>query len=50
MEVDPLQGAEAGLPRVPDFELLRKIGTGGFGEVWLGRDSSGHGLVAVGRL
>ena len=34
-------------PDVPDFDLLRPIGSGGFGEVWLARNRTTGRLCAV---
>ena len=32
---------KAGFPSVPDHKLLRRIGEGSYGEVWLGRGITG---------
>ena len=37
-------------PSLPDYQLLRVLGRGGFGTVWLARNLLDHGLVAVKRL
>ncbi len=34
-------------PEIPDFELIRQIGQGGFGRVWLARNRTTHQLRAV---
>jgi hypothetical protein len=34
-------------PEIPDFDLLRQIGRGGFGRVWLARNRATHQLRAV---
>ena len=39
--------ADAIPPEVPDFELIRPIGEGGFGQVWLGRNQTTGRLRAV---
>lgn len=39
--------AEGLAPEVPDFELMRPIGEGGFGQVWLGRNRTTNLLRAV---
>jgi serine/threonine protein kinase len=39
--------ADGPAPEVPDFELIRPIGEGGFGQVWLGRNRTTGRLRAV---
>jgi serine/threonine protein kinase len=34
-------------PRIPDYKLIRCIGTGGYGEVWLGQNEVMHTYCAV---
>ena len=34
-------------PEVPDFDLIRPIGSGGFGEVWLGTNRTTGRLRAI---
>jgi WD40 repeat protein/serine/threonine protein kinase len=36
----PSRGSER-TPLIPDYQLLRKIGGGGYGDVWLGRSATG---------
>jgi eukaryotic-like serine/threonine-protein kinase len=38
---------QRGAPQVPDFDLLRPIGSGGFGEVWLATNRTTGRLCAV---
>jgi tetratricopeptide (TPR) repeat protein len=37
----PLQAVHGGPPMVPDHELIRRIGQGSYGEVWLARNTVG---------
>src|SRR5262245_30713205 len=37
----PLPPQQQAVPRIPDHELLRRIGKGSYGEVWLGRNVMG---------
>lgn len=49
MTMRPAGGAstEGTPPAIPDIELVRRIGHGGFGEVWLGVNRATGGLKAV---
>jgi serine/threonine protein kinase len=47
MALDPEPHAKAEPPGIPDFELLRRIGTGGFGDVWLSRSTATGTLRAI---
>jgi serine/threonine protein kinase/Tfp pilus assembly protein PilF len=37
----PVPSLPHGIPQIPDLELLARIGSGGYGEVWLGRTALG---------
>ncbi|MGB8853510.1 MAG: protein kinase [Pirellulales bacterium] len=43
----PTDVAQAQPPVIPDVDLVRRIGRGGFGEVWLGINRATGGLKAV---
>ena len=45
--VEDVLSVESLPPQVPDFELIRPIGEGGFGRVWLGRNRTTGLLRAV---
>lgn len=47
----PLTAPEGGPPRIPDHELLRRVGRGAYGEVWLARNTIGmfHAVKIVHR-
>ena len=44
---DPMWSPEETAPDVPDFDLIRMIGRGGFGSVWLGTNRTTGRLRAV---
>jgi hypothetical protein len=50
---DPLEQTDSATqpatspPAIPDMELLRQVGKGAFGEVWLARNQTTGGLRAV---
>ena len=47
-EVGPIQESQPpGAPGIPDYTLLRKIGEGEFGSVWLGRNRIDGSICAV---
>lgn len=39
--VGPAQPAPSPPPRIPDYELIRRIGGGAYGDVWLARSATG---------
>ena len=42
-ETDVRPGKEPAAPDVPDFDLIRPVGSGGFGQVWLATNrTTGH--------
>src|SRR5206468_3959602 len=41
-DVRPLRPHSGAPPAIPDYELLRRIGSGSYGEVWLARDVLGQ--------
>src|SRR5207247_4931630 len=41
VQLDPTAFVSSALPQIPDHELLRRVGEGAYGEVWLARNVMG---------